>query len=164
MTKTKRRGFYHNSVSQRYEHVKERMLAFQHYGDYKCACCGEQEFAFLTLDHINGDGNASRLELFGKKSIAGHHMYRKLRKQGFPAGYQVLCMNCQVGRRDNGGLCPHKSPCATPDELVEAFGHLRVGKGNHAETLTEEYKAALKCVSRRTAPHLKQADDFSAST
>jgi len=160
MAKTKRRGFHNNSISQRWEHVNERMLAFQHYGGYQCACCGEQQFAFLSLDHINGDGNASRLQLLGKKTRGGHHMYRRLRKLGFPAGFQVLCMNCQVGRRDNGGVCPHIRPPATPDELIEAFEHLRVGSGNHAETRTDKYQAALRRVSRSTAPEMTRTDGY----
>jgi hypothetical protein len=26
---------------------------------------------------------------------------------GFPAGFQVLCFNCNQGRRLNHGVCPH---------------------------------------------------------
>jgi hypothetical protein len=29
-------------------------------------------------------------------------------KTGFPDGYQVLCMNCNWGKRMNKGICPHK--------------------------------------------------------
>ena len=33
-----------------------RDAVFSHYGGDRCACCGETEKLFLTLDHINNDG------------------------------------------------------------------------------------------------------------
>jgi hypothetical protein len=73
------------------------------YGGY-CACCYETELVFLTIDHINGGGNKHRQSL-GLKG--GMDFYRWLRKQGYPDGFQVLCMNCQWGKRYNG-ICPHE--------------------------------------------------------
>jgi hypothetical protein len=29
-------------------------------------------------------------------------------KNGFPKGFQTLCMNCNWGKYRNGGQCPHK--------------------------------------------------------
>lgn len=29
---------------------------------------------------------------------------------GFPAEYQILCFNCNIGRSRNGGRCPHAMP------------------------------------------------------
>jgi hypothetical protein len=29
-------------------------------------------------------------------------------KHRFPAGFQVLCLNCNHGRFRNGGICPHQ--------------------------------------------------------
>ena len=76
------------------------------YGGHFCQCCGEQEFNFLSLDHIANNGAAERKEL--GYSGTGHAFYRRLKKLGFPSGYQVLCMNCNFGKRMNGGVCPHK--------------------------------------------------------
>jgi hypothetical protein len=45
----------------------------------------------LTIDHINGGGRQERKKL--KK--VGVTFYHWLQKQGYPEGYQVLCMNCQ---------------------------------------------------------------------
>ena len=106
-----KKGFADNTVGIKHRNLRDRVLAFEHYGGSKCACCLETEFSFLSLDHKDGKGNLHRRELFGNKFIAGHHMYRKLRELHFPEGFQVLCMNCQVGRRDNGGVCrvPHIS-------------------------------------------------------
>lgn len=82
-----------------------RIEVLSHYsgGKPKCKCCGERTDQFLTLDHINNDGNIQRRELGQRKP-----MYRRLRRLGFPAGYQVLCWNCNCGRAKNGGICPHK--------------------------------------------------------
>jgi len=70
----------------------------------RCACCGEEERKFLTLDHVQNDGAAER---------GGHRdwrrIYRRVIRQGFPRDkYQVLCFNCNCGKARNGGICPHK--------------------------------------------------------
>src|SRR5262245_31945117 len=41
---------------QRDRLVELRVLALEHYGGSppRCACCGEQDAGFLTLDHIDG--------------------------------------------------------------------------------------------------------------
>lgn len=74
---------------------KEKVLA--HYGR-QCACCGESNIAFLTMDHINNDGYRTR-----KESV---HLYVWLIKNNFPEGFQTLCYNCNCGRRHD--VCPHK--------------------------------------------------------
>jgi hypothetical protein len=76
-----------------------------HYG-HACACCGEDQPEFLTLDHIDGGGTAHRRGLEGNKSALG--VYRDLRKKGFPAGYQTLCWNCNLAKAIFG-VCPHQT-------------------------------------------------------
>lgn len=69
----------------------------------RCACenCPETNPAFLTLDHVNGDGKTHRLEL-------GSHTYADLRRRGWPRdGYRLLCWNCNAMVRF-GGTCPHE--------------------------------------------------------
>src|SRR6267378_97820 len=78
---------------------------FYAYGGYICACCGETEKRFLSIDHIDGGGNKHRKET-GMKS--GSEFYIWLRLQNYPAGYQVLCYNCNLGKRHNNNVCPHK--------------------------------------------------------
>lgn len=80
----------------------QKVSAIGHYGGV-CACCGERELAFLTIDHIDGGGTKHRQEVGG-----GSKFYRWLITNEFPSGYQVLCANCNTGRLTNGGVCPHK--------------------------------------------------------
>ena len=77
-----------------------RAQVLQAYGGH-CACCGEQERDFLTIDHVNGGGTAHRKAIHGK-------VYDQLRREGFPTGYRVLCWNCNWAHRLNGS-CPHQS-------------------------------------------------------
>lgn len=77
------------------------------YGGAQCACCGEAELKFLTLDHINNDGNKHRKEISGKTRDS-RMVYYWLKRNGFPPGYQILCYNCNCGKSRNKGICPHK--------------------------------------------------------
>lgn len=82
---------------------RDRDAAFAAYGGYRCKCCGETEPKFLSIDHINNDGAEMR-----KVHGVGSAMYKWLKKRGYPAGFQVLCMNCNHGKARNGGVCPHQ--------------------------------------------------------
>lgn len=66
-----------------------------------CACCGEIFIDLLTIDHINNNGYLDR-----KKGLVGKTMYKWLKAQDFPEGYQVLCFNCNWAR-GRWGYCPH---------------------------------------------------------
>ena len=94
------------------DYVKEwnqriKVEVFSHYskGKPECACCKEKELGFLCIDHINGDGAKHRREI--KKGGVG--MWRWLRENGYPSGFQVLCFNCNFykGHYTNK-VCPHK--------------------------------------------------------
>ena len=92
------------------QNARIKDAVFAAYGGYKCACCGETEKAFLTLDHLNNDGNQHRKQVAGRTSGAGVWTYRWAMKNGFPPVFQVLCMNCNWGKRQTG-VCPHKARC-----------------------------------------------------
>lgn len=93
-------------VAHRLLRKRDKVLAFKAYGGVACACCGETEFAFLTIDHINGGGHQHRLRIGG----SGSRLYTWLRLQGYPSGYRVLCMNCNWATR-LGAPCPHHGTC-----------------------------------------------------
>ena len=95
----------HKKIALNY-YYRLQSEAIQAYGGYRCACCGETEPLFLTLDHINNDGNA-----FRKASGFLHHgskFYKWLKDHHYPSGYQVLCSNCNHGKHRNHGVCPHQ--------------------------------------------------------
>ena len=100
---------------RRYEAVKDQV--YRGYGGYVCVCCGETERTFLSIDHMNNDGAAHKREL---GLTNGEQMFRWLIRNKFPPGFQVLCMNCQWGKRLNGGICPHQVRCN--DHPVEGVG------------------------------------------
>jgi hypothetical protein len=83
------------------------------YGGYNCACCGETEPLFLSIDHVFNDGAKHRREIAvtskGNGKGASSRTLQWLKQNGFPAGFQVLCMNCNMGKQRNGGICPHKA-------------------------------------------------------
>jgi len=93
------------NANNRLRHFERKKLLIAHYsgGTNRCACCGESNIKFLTIDHITGGGNKHR------KSIGfwGNKFYCWLIKEGFPSGYQVLCFNCNMGR-SAWGICPHQ--------------------------------------------------------
>ncbi len=82
---------------------KNKANIIGHYGGI-CNCCGEKRMQFLTIDHIDGGGHKHRNSL----KSDGTTFYRWIIKNGFPTGFQVLCLNCNMGRYLNGGICPHK--------------------------------------------------------
>lgn len=92
---------------------KVRDIIFARYGT-SCACCGESERVFLTLDHINGDGAAHRRELAGSSRVGGVNFYQKLIKAGLPDGIRTLCWNCNAARH-RLGVCPHEVNCGNRD-------------------------------------------------
>ena len=103
-----------SKVYSQSKRARVRQATFAAYGGNVCACCGETESKFLTIDHINNDGAAFRKAVFKgnkKGNTAGYHTYNWLARNGFPSGYQVLCMNCNYGKRMNQGVCPHKTKC-----------------------------------------------------
>lgn len=95
---------YANNAAKK-TRIKHKDLAFRHYGGYICACCGETEPLFLTLDHVNNDGYVRNK--YGGEARSGARLYHWLHAHSYPEGFQVLCMNCNLGKARNGGICPH---------------------------------------------------------
>lgn len=69
------------------------------YGGYRCACCGITEPVFLAIDHINNDGAAHRKKL----RASGTSLHLWIKRKGFPKIFQILCHNCNWGKRF--GVC-----------------------------------------------------------
>lgn len=81
-----------------YEKLKNELFAT--YG-HCCQCCGESERSFLTIEHLKGNGGKER-KICGPLAV----MRKAIRSRDF-SQYTILCMNCNVGKHRNGGVCPH---------------------------------------------------------
>lgn len=81
----------------------------------RCICCGERHPAFLSIDHINGDGKQHR------KEVHDSRIYRWLKKHNYPKNrFQLLCYNCNIAKYHNNNVCPHRIPFEkiTPTETI----------------------------------------------
>jgi hypothetical protein len=79
-----------------------RTAVFDHYGRV-CMCPGCSATTGLTIDHVNGDGGEHREELFGnRRSGNSRQMYRWLVNNGFPDGFQTLCLPCNSSKGKTG--------------------------------------------------------------
>ena len=95
---------------QRIYREKHKAMVMEAYGN-KCACCGETEPFFLSIDHVNNDGFMARKHKLHPTDTL--NFYRWLVKNDFPKDFQILCMNCNFGKARNGGVCPHLEPSTT---------------------------------------------------
>ena len=78
-------------MTNRGNYQKIRLEVIGHYSPtLKCQGCGFLDMRALTIDHINGGGNKHRKEVG-----SGYDFYNWLKKNNYPKGFQVLCMNCQ---------------------------------------------------------------------
>lgn len=75
----------------------------------RCVCCGETTFEFLTIEHVNGNGNAERKQRAGDTGrLNATRMLIKAAKAGIDGRrYALLCANCNAARA-NWGRCPHE--------------------------------------------------------
>lgn len=117
MRTTKENQAYHREYRKKNAHkirawkkkVKVDVLTHYSDGELKCACCGEEEIGFLSLDHIDDNGAEHRKELGRGRRGGGYTFYASLRKNNYPKEYrlQVLCYNCNCAKQFLG-KCPHE--------------------------------------------------------
>ena len=65
----------------------------------KCARCGFSDIRALQIDHVHGGGTKHRKEI-------GNQIYSWLKRNNYPKGFQILCFNCNNGKKIKG-VCPH---------------------------------------------------------
>ncbi len=98
----------------------DREAILNHYGS-ACAYCNESIKEFLTIDHINNDGANHRMI-----SGSGYNLYRWLRKNNYPAGFQTLCYGCNIVKAQIGEefllkyLTENPRPIGINDESIIA--------------------------------------------
>jgi hypothetical protein len=130
-----------NAAYQKRYRDKLKEIVYDYYGR-RCACCGETEPMFLSIDHVNNDGYA--LRKYKGHPQQGHVRFlRWLIDNNFPSDYQILCMNCNFGKAKNGGVCPHQTGSTTISQestpkLVEA---------RHTQTGDDIVSSTVKAVA-----------------
>ncbi len=83
------------------KNIELRQIIINKLGGH-CACCGESQYEFLSIDHINGGGNEEKRE-HGRSMV----FYKYIIEQGCPKDkYQILCHSCNQAKHD-GKECPH---------------------------------------------------------
>lgn len=87
---------------QKVGRLKLRLEILTHYG-LKCICCSESHINFLSIDHIDNNGNKHR-----KTVGSGSQFYYWVRRNKFPKDLQILCFNCNMSKGFYG-VCPHKT-------------------------------------------------------
>jgi len=99
-------------LSQKPERIKERewkkrfkIEVLSHYskGKPKCNCCGFSKIEGLSIDHIKPIKESKR-----DRSIRSVRLYQLLKREKFPDGFQVLCINCNSAKSDKE-FCPHQN-------------------------------------------------------
>lgn len=96
-----------------------KLAILSHYGVAgKCQCCWPDcavtDIDMLSLDHVDNDGNVKRKE---SGILGGYPLYVKLRKDGYPEGFQTLCLNHQMKKaivllRQTKGRLSYEQPVA----------------------------------------------------
>ena len=99
-----------------------KRIIYGFYGN-ACTCCGEMEPLFLSINHINNNGNQARQE----DKTGGTNFYRllarKIQRNEAPTDLQILCHNCNWGKHINGGICPHAAEIHKAVPLFQELTH-----------------------------------------
>lgn len=98
----------HNNhlYNSRSQWLSRRSLVIEHYGG-SCQCCQCNDYRFLEIDHMNGDGSKHRAE------VVGSHIVSWIINNGYPEDFQILCANCNRGK-GKFGICPHNQAPLLP--------------------------------------------------
>lgn len=95
----------YNKLEMRAWRLRIKIKVLSHYGKEGkpvCVRCGEDRLPCLSIDHIDGRGREDRRN----RGKVGNGLYSQLIREGFPSGFQTLCMNCQwVKRFENNENC-----------------------------------------------------------
>jgi len=83
---------------EKLERIERKSDVMRHYSGEPphCVMCGESRLICLSIDHVNGGGTKHIKKIGG----GGSTLYSWLRKNNYPKGFQVLCMNCQFVKRE----------------------------------------------------------------
>lgn len=93
-----------NQKKARENRQRNRKIVLGHYsnGTFKCYCCGESQYMFLSVDHLENNGAEHR------KQIGSSQLYNWLIKNNFPPGFGVMCYNCNIVKGQYGKCLVHQ--------------------------------------------------------
>jgi len=113
---TRQRGKY-NPMQEKQDRMQLKLEIMNAYGGPICKCCDETMVEFLSMDHIDGNGSQHRREI---KVSSGDGLYKWLKKNNFPSGFQVLCYNCNLAKAHNNNICPHQTIVEDQSNILKA--------------------------------------------
>ncbi len=90
-----------NRTTNRYQRNLRREI-LEHYSGHipaQCIQCGESRYQCLELDHINDNGSEHGKRLCKSEGYRAYrgvnsYIYRDIKNNNYPEGYQTLCANC----------------------------------------------------------------------
>jgi len=93
---------YENLITKKYR-IKYKLDALEKYGKV-CYCCGQDNYLFLSIDHILNNGREE------SRKLKYNSIYLWLKQNNHPDrnDLRVACYNCNCGRNITKGECPHK--------------------------------------------------------
>jgi len=123
---------------------KIRLRALLHYSNktLRCACCGENTLEFLSLDHIQNNGAEHRRTMKNEHTDIFHWVH----KNGYPEGFQVLCMNCNFAKGIMGE-CPHKAMQRGEYKPLDVANYLKRTVSYHSRTHLITYNGETHSMS-----------------
>jgi hypothetical protein len=80
----------------------------------KCACCGETEQEFLSVDHVRNNGAKHRREK-GREAWMWE-VWKAIKEKRIVTEYQLMCFNCNFSKHFGKGVCAHKRRAAKEAE------------------------------------------------
>jgi len=89
-------------ATQRKANARLKVEVLIHYGNGQLKCCWQDcdvvDVDMLSLDHINNDGckEQDRKESGGRGQKKSKGIYRRVKREGYPSGFQTLCLNHQM--------------------------------------------------------------------
>lgn len=95
----------------------------------ECSCCKERAFQFLTIDHVASDGGPHRRKCKANGlSIVDWILKYPYDPNSTEPRLQVLCWNCNLGRRSTPNrICPHYLHAEDVTGVVDQDMHQPVG-------------------------------------
>lgn len=115
------KGIFKEAAKNHKIKLKLDILSNYSNGIPKCNICNEVNIEFLTIDHIYGCSKELR-----KQQGTGHNLYRWLKNNNYPLGYQVLCWNCNCKKSMNKRFLESKYKyCQRRNQIIkfEVFSH-----------------------------------------